>query len=353
MALPDSNRAIALADRVLAAAEHADLVEVIAETLITRGASLVQLWRVREGLGAMRTGTQLAEEYGLTRTVVRGWMNEVGLLASLDPRAALDAGASAMALGRRLGQRGPVAFIAGLVGTAAYMTGDWDLATREIDSVLSGEPDESDLQQLLQPWIFIRASRGEDVTDEAARAMRWLELSGEHILETQVHDLRARLALAGGRLADARSEALASNAMEVFPDILYVAIRSSLWQRDLDGARADLAELNATGAHGPSIDAQRTVSEAGIAALSGDMAQALSLYREGRRALRERGVRFMLALSGIDMALLLPDEKETADAVAEAREILTELEARPFLDRLEQALRPSPAPSAMRSPAAV
>jgi hypothetical protein len=90
------------------------------------------------------------------------------------------------------------------------------------------------------------------------------------------------------------------------------------------------------------MDAQRTIWEAGIAALSGDTTESVRLYHEGRRALRERGVRFMLALSGIDMALLLPGEKETADAVVEAQEILAELGATPFLERLERAQVPPP-----------
>jgi hypothetical protein len=46
-------------------------------------------------------------------------------------------------------------------------------------------------------------------------------------------------------------------------------------------------------------------------------------------------MRFVEALSAIDMATLLPDQPETADAVAEARELLTALGARPFLERLD------------------
>ncbi len=53
----------------------------------------------------------------------------------------------------------------------------------------------------------------------------------------------------------------------------------------------------------------------------------------------------MLALSGIDMALLLPGEKETAEAASEAREIFVELGARPFIDRLDTLLETVPAGS--------
>jgi len=87
----------------------------------------------------------------------------------------------------------------------------------------------------------------------------------------------------------------------------------------------------------PMHDAHDLVFGAGIAALEGDRPVAARLYREGRQALRDYGLRFPLALSGIDMAVLLADEQATDEAISEARQILTELGAAPFLERLEAA----------------
>ena len=49
--------AVAVADRVLASAERVDLVEVVADTLITRGSALTHLGRPYEGIGAVETGS--------------------------------------------------------------------------------------------------------------------------------------------------------------------------------------------------------------------------------------------------------------------------------------------------------
>jgi class 3 adenylate cyclase/tetratricopeptide (TPR) repeat protein len=337
---PAVPRCLALADEVLAAAEHADLVDVIADTLITRGTALAGVWRTREAAGTLRTGIQLAEQHGLTGTVIRGRANEIGMLSGVDPRAAIEAATSAGALARRLGLRGPLSTAIAGFALAAYTAGEWAAALQDIDTYLADEPEGRDLMAVLNPALWIRAARGEDVSADAARVQAMLRATGEHIYATQVHDLGAAVAFAEGRLDDARTEARASNALDPFPDTMQFAVRASLWLRDIEAARNDYAEYTAGGAHGPMVDAQRAVFQAGIAALAGDVSESVRLYREGRRALRDIGVRFMLALSGIDMALLLPAEKETAESASEAREILVELGARPFIDRLD-ALRES------------
>ncbi len=60
----DLTGAVAVADRVLASAERVDLVEVVADTLITRGSALTHLGRPYEGIGAVETGQRLAAEHG-------------------------------------------------------------------------------------------------------------------------------------------------------------------------------------------------------------------------------------------------------------------------------------------------
>jgi len=54
-----------------------------------------------------------------------------------------------------------------------------------------------------------------------------------------------------------------------------------------------------------------------LAALRGETPEALRLYRDGRRGLADRGLDFLLALSAIDMATVLPDGEATAEAIAE------------------------------------
>ena len=91
--------------------------------------------------------------------------------------------------------------------------------------------------------------------------------------------------------------------------------------------------------HGGLVDAQRTWMRAAIAALEGDRGEALARYRDARHSLQELGLRFELALVGLDMAHDLgPGEAEVDDAIAEARQIFEDLRARPLLERLEAAV---------------
>ncbi len=52
----NNRRAIEVADRVLEAAEHADLAAIVADTLVTKGTALAYLGRPIEGLGALAAG---------------------------------------------------------------------------------------------------------------------------------------------------------------------------------------------------------------------------------------------------------------------------------------------------------
>ena len=87
------------------------------------------------------------------------------------------------------------------------------------------------------------------------------------------------------------SAALESNALATFPTMIALAARCALWSRDIDAARSDLALYDEAGAHGPAPAAYRQVMAAGVAALSGDVNEALRDYRESRSALRLLGLR--------------------------------------------------------------
>ena len=66
----DSERSIEVSDRVLEMAERADLVAIVADTLVTKGTALGSLGRGYEGLGSLETGMHLAERHGLAVTAV-------------------------------------------------------------------------------------------------------------------------------------------------------------------------------------------------------------------------------------------------------------------------------------------
>jgi hypothetical protein len=83
--------------------------------------------------------------------------------------------------------------------------------------------------------------------------------------------------------------------------------------------------------------AMRRTSEAGLAALEGRVEAATEAYREAIEAWRALDCTLDLALCELDLVLLLGSDHPDATAGKEARDIFTELGAKPFLERLNRA----------------
>ncbi|MFN8619932.1 MAG: hypothetical protein U0869_04165 [Chloroflexota bacterium] len=75
---------------------------------------------------------------------------------------------------------------------------------------------------------------------------------------------------------------------------------------------------------------------AGLWGVEGATTEALAAFRAALQQRRELGLRFDLALTGVDMiATLGPDVPEAVEAAGQAREILEALGARALLDQLD------------------
>ena len=102
--------------------------------------------------------------------------------------------------------------------------------------------------------------------------------------------------------------------------------------------REDLAAIDATGIHGPIMDARRTTIRAGIAALEGHGPQATALYRDAIHMWRELGQPWDEALTAIDAATVLGTaDAEIQRAVERSREFLVSVRATTFVERLDAA----------------
>jgi len=351
----DHRRAIGVAERVLEAAEHADLGAIVADTLVTKGTALAYLGRATEGRGVLRAGQELAEALGLGATLVRGYVNLSSIEASHDPRAALEIARAGLAIARRLGQRSPASLLLANGAEVALRTGDWPWALAELEAALADELEPSDRLAIVVVLSNLRAQQGAPVAalvDEIARLIG--ASSDPNLLSWQGIEL-GFAAFASGRLAGARSawQREATMSANNVPVSIARAARAALWAGDVAAAREDLAALDAAGVHGPAIEADRTTIRAGLAALEGRPVDALASYRDVIRAWRDLGLAWDEALTGIDMATLLdPAEPEVRAAAESAREILVRLGAAPFVARLDAALmarqtpEPHPLPSA-------
>jgi class 3 adenylate cyclase/tetratricopeptide (TPR) repeat protein len=337
----EHRRAIEAADRVLEAAEHGDLAAMVADTLVTKGTSLAYVGRQVEGLGAIAAGQALAESHRFGLTALRASLNRSSIEVSRDPRAALEIVRTTLPLARRLGRRSFAAIALANGVEAAVRTGDWSWALAELEAVLADDHEASDRVALLQATAMIKGLRGEPgrgIADEIASLVG--SSTDPNMLGT-LHLAAAFDAFGSGRLADARVawHRVAELLTEYRPVSLARSARAALWLGDAAAARTDLAGIDASGLHGPALEADRMTIRAGIAALEGRPDEALTLYREVLRAWRDLGLPCDEALCGIDMARLLGVEEPEVRAAAEtARGILARLGAAPFLARLDAAL---------------
>jgi tetratricopeptide (TPR) repeat protein len=343
----DNRRAIEVADHVLEAAEHVDLAPIVADTLVTRGTSLGILGRAIEGLGAIAAGRDLAEAHGLNATVLRAYNNRSSIEGVRDPRAALESSRAGLTLARRLGERSWVPGLLQGIGDFELRTGDWTAGLAELTTALAEEWEPVDRLSLSGVASALRAVRGEPMDNRLSELRHLLGDSGDPQSRAGVEMVAAIAAFAMDDLGEARASwhRAGSLAVGTLPIVLPCAARAALWAGDGAAARDDLAALDASGVHGPAIEAGRATLRAGIAAFEGRLADALPLYREALRAWRDLGLAWDEALCGLDMATLLdPSEPEVGAAAAAAREILVRLEAAPFIARLDAAFARSAVP---------
>jgi hypothetical protein len=227
------------------------------------------------------------------------------------------------------------------IGYTGFLTGEWDEALSVMDAALDQDLDPTERLWILSNELIIRVSRGDDTT--AARATL-ADLAGQFSdpqISSAPLDPIANMAQAEGRLDEAR--ALFMKIGELYSPQMasasYQAARASTWAGDLDSVKASLVTIDATGYHGPVVEARRKTLRADIAALEGDERGATVLYLEAIRAWHELKVTWEEALTGLDMVTTLdPREPEVAPVASATRAIFERLGARPYLARLDAAL---------------
>jgi class 3 adenylate cyclase/tetratricopeptide (TPR) repeat protein len=335
------DRAVATADRALAAADRADLVELVADTLVTRGTALASVGRRHEGLVVADGALRLAERRGLTATALRARINLGIIVGDDDPRAAFEMNRDGLAEARRLGlARAALVFLTN-AAELSVLLGEWDWALPELEGLLAGDIERDDRMPVLSQLTQIRSWRGvpvDEFIEELERFARetpnpstlYGAASARAIRDFATGDLVATAAAL--RLAAPVS---ASNA----PTCYTYSARAALLTGDAVAAAADVESLREIGARGAAMDVRVTEIRAGIAALEGRRTDALGLYREALGRCRDMGLPVDEALAGIEMAALLdPAEAQVRAAADAAREILTRLGATPFIARLDAAL---------------
>ncbi len=331
-----------MADRTLEVAERLDLIAIVSDVLITRGASLCSIGRPYEGRGALRAGMELADERGLVPIAVRARLN-LGVLAP-DPKASYDAAEEALTLAQRYGLSGIVPVLVGNLSSAALDVGEWQRGIEALTSARDDSPDELSANYAAWTLNTYLAYQGNDVSAEVQRLTAWAESFDDTGARGAVHGLRAEVAFVAGQFQAACDEWLMHAAGDSLnaPTSCLGAGLAALLAGDQDRAQTAVGELSRLPGHSRMRDADRRLVEAGLAALDGRRSEAL---REARFALDEYdviGLPWRKALGGLMLTSTLgAADPEVRDFTEAARETFVRLKARPFLERLDTLLASS------------
>jgi tetratricopeptide (TPR) repeat protein len=330
-----------VADAALTSAEHADLHELVADTLVTKGTALSHVGRTIEGLGAIAAGQALAEADGLDAVVMRAALNGSSVWVIDNPAKAIAMAREGLGVARRLGNRSYATTLIGNAAEAAVRTGEWSWGVTEVESALEDDIDPVDRVGMLAALVQFRALRGAPAAGLLEEATRLAGTEPEPQMRANLYMGQAFVAMVAGDLRDARDAFRAAGRLSppALAPASQMAARLSVWLGDAEGCAADLATLVVSGFHGRAVEAGIRTSEAGLAALAGRPAEARALYREALEAWRDLGCLWDIALTGIDMATLMdPTDPDARTEAARSRDILVELGATPFVERLDTAM---------------
>jgi predicted ATPase len=341
----EGQKSLSYVERALEAAAPLDLVEVIADALITRGLALTLLGREQEGLAVTEGALSLAQRHGLSVTEIRARNNVCAYTLWSDPHRSLEASRPGYQLAQRLGNLEWTTSIGTRVAAGLISTGDWDEALTIIEEIR--RPDVSFFSRLFLDLTTaeLLANRG----DHAAAAALLDELRPLVEESTSEQD-RSGFTVWSGYVALARGDAEA--ALEL---ALETASRSShaqhkYWASELATEASirlqDAAAVSETldrwrgiGRKTRRGDANLLTCEAALAALEDRTKEAVSRFEAAFAAWRALDLQWPLALCQLACVELLGTDHETGrEAAEEARHILTALRANPFLERLETAV---------------
>ena len=351
MRTANADRAVEVADRALAIGERLNLDAAVAEAFVNKGSALNILGRRRESIALQVAALEIAQELGDRSFEMRVRNNLASAISDDDPARATRLLLDAVELARQIGDRGMFNWVVGTAAVGLYLEGrDWDAHAAITAEALETATMRHDRLRLRILHGLHETARGLNLDDLRSEVT---ELVGD---STEPDDLFAvqmtigDTALVAGDLEAAyRSAVQASELQTQNPELpLGLAMRSAIWAHDLERARpmaARIAEMPLTGAYGQAL---RLHTSAAVAALEGRTAEALAGFRDAHARLLRLEQHFDLACWVVDATVLLPDEPEVRAWAAEARLLLEELRARPYLDKLDAALGSAPPPDRLR-----
>jgi len=329
-------------DRGLAIAERLRLEYEIAELFATKYWAVETQGRHLEALMLAEGSLRIAMRLGIASTEMRARLNLSNGLITTDPRRGFDIAATGVDLARRIGHEGWAGALAGNQGMAAFLIGRWDVPIEYLEEVGSNTRISGlGRSGAVSPAAIVEASRGRPHGELSTEALDALEIVKSPQATSMALGLRALLAYASGRLDEVVAPALEATAGTATPGegviAPCVAANAATWLRDREQMEILAARLREFRWAGDVPATGLLQLEAALAALDGEPESAERGYREALATWRRLEMLPTMATTQMEMLLLLGERlDDRAELAAEARGILTGLEAVTLLARLDE-----------------
>jgi class 3 adenylate cyclase/tetratricopeptide (TPR) repeat protein len=331
----------------LGLAEELDDSVLLARAIGARSLALFTLGRHREAVMLGRGMAAIADEAGALFEQARSRTGLSLFMLPDDPRAMLVTAGEAVDLARRGGRRGvEITNLLNIAETSLYL-GLWDETRTAI-----AELKQRDIVAWHKDWMFGLEAVLAAMSGDATHAEELLAF-GNQEMEQEGQPVRAQLSSETTRLSSVALTALATNdlisayrhasrAIELDPmginstAALGIAARAALWLGQIDDLRDLLGSMRRL--RGRASAAMRRTTEAGLAALEGRVDESADLYRDAFDQWRNVDSVLDLALSELDLVLVLGANHPSATVAKEARDIFVQIGATTMLDRLDKVI---------------
>jgi class 3 adenylate cyclase/tetratricopeptide (TPR) repeat protein len=335
-----SREAVEWADRALAAAGPNRAVEIVAESLNTKGTALQELQRYDESLALIRAAMEMSAANRLSNSELRARYNLAGRLVEDEPEEAIELLRGGIELASRTGRLDWRSVFREFVAAGLHAYGYWDELEGILDQTLSDDrTPRQGRANALHIQASLAAARGDQDTHRSLLA-RAIELAGDADDPQRQGEWAAQdasVALAEGRFSDVYAVAARN-----FPDNwrpIVAGLAASAAVRDHDPERAQAYLSSTRQQQGRFTSAIREAVASAIRIEQGDDAGGLASATEALRQIRSREVPRFLGDALLDLVFALgPAHPATPALAEEARGLFETMDAQRDLEQLDVAM---------------
>jgi class 3 adenylate cyclase/tetratricopeptide (TPR) repeat protein len=334
----DNARALEWSELALTFAERLDDTTLLAQALGARSFALFNLGRHREAVMLARGMVTLAIEAGSLREQASALMGLSLYALPDDPHETFTVALESAEISRRAGMRGIENTNLMNCAETAIELGRWEEARSMLKELATRIRQKETLEWLDYLNAMLLALSGDS---GAAKAL--IEANPINVMDgtmagttTRLH-ANAMVHYASGDFESARDVAAQAVAMDPVGINSAVSVlqhaRASLWIHDVEGLQRALESSYAV--RGRWMAAARAEMVAALAALEGRVDEAGELYAVAIDAWRALNCTLDVAITELELVHLLGSEHPDAVSAKEARDIFTQIDAVPFLARLD------------------